>query len=131
MFSKWLLYTVLCGAIPILGRLAIYYLLEQSDFPPINPGDIIAYGLVLHITMLNSLDNFWPENKRWTTIVNGTAIFGIVIYAILFTCHTLPMTSNNNKILLLAFFCIIPSVLLGALIQFLLTRPSGREVKND
>lgn len=106
----------------MMGRLAIYYLLDDSAFSAFNAGDIIGYGLVLHITMLNTLDNFYIENKKWVTIVNGAAIFGIVIYAILFTFHVMPTTIGNGKILFFSSICILFSVTLGALVQFLLTR---------
>ena len=115
-----------------MGRLAIYYLLDDTAFSAFNAGDIIGYGLVLHITMLNTLDNFYIENKRWVTAVNGASIFGIVIYAILFTFHTMPTTVSNGKILFLSSICILFSVTVGALVQFLLTRSLIKKEKaND
>lgn len=131
MFSRWFLYTVLCGAIPIVGRLTIFWLVEDQIFSALNAGDFIAYGLVLHIAMLNSLDGFHPSINRWTTLVNGIAIFGIVIYAILFTLHTTPIFNGNNKILFFSISCTACSVLLGVLIQILLTKIKQKETEND
>ena len=122
MLAKWILYTVLCGAIPILGRLAIFYLSDDKNFEALNPADIIAYGILLHIAMLNTLDNFWVANKKWITVVNGSAIFGIIIYTILFTLHTIKIATTDGKILIFSIACIISSLVLAILIQILLTR---------
>lgn len=121
MLAKWILYTVLCGAIPIFGRLIIFSTANHGELSALNAGDFIAYGLVLHISMLNALESFWVKKSSWATTINGLSIFGIVLYAILFTINTIPNISNDY-ILNFSIICSLASVTLGVTVQVFLIK---------
>ncbi len=87
--TKWLMYTVLVGLIPIGARLLIWGISENRDKDMINAADFVVFGLILHISNINEIEHFNDDHKSWKTIQNGTSIAFIAWYGILFAAHLL------------------------------------------
>lgn len=82
--TKWLIYTVLVGLIPILSRLLVWIVTINGTIDLLSPADFIAFGLVLHISNINEIEHFDIE-KNWKTAQNGISIAFIALYSVLFT----------------------------------------------
>lgn len=69
--SKWLAYTFLVGLIPVLMRLLAWAVTTPDHVSPFAPQDLVAFGLVLHVSIINELEHNSREDKDWKTIQNG------------------------------------------------------------
>jgi hypothetical protein len=85
---KWLVYTVLVGLIPILCRLLVWGVSTSDAIQWIAASDLIAFGLVLHISNINEIEHISIEDKSWKTVQNGLSIIFIAAYFVLFTLNT-------------------------------------------
>jgi hypothetical protein len=86
--TKWLIYTVLVGLIPILSRLIVWLVTARGTLDLFSPSDFIAFGLVLHISNINEIEHITEIDKEWKTAQNGFSIIFIAFYSVLF-CLTL------------------------------------------
>lgn len=82
--SKWLAYTVLVGLIPIASRLLTSLITKGDAVKLFAPADIIAFGLVLHISNVNEIEHVSLKDKSWKTAHNGASLFFIAIYSVLY-----------------------------------------------
>lgn len=63
--SRWLIYTVIVAALPILVRLLIYMLSNHiSTATCISPVDIVFFGLTLNISNINEINNLRPRKNK-------------------------------------------------------------------
>ena len=84
--TKWFVYTVLVGLIPLLARVFVYLFLQETNIDFLfHETDLVIFGLILHITNINELEHLESEDKAWKTIQNGISIFFIVMYAVIFS----------------------------------------------
>jgi len=56
--TKWLIYTVLVGLIPILSRLLVWLVTNTGTVNILSPSDFVIFGLVLHISNINEIEHF-------------------------------------------------------------------------
>lgn len=56
--------------------------------------DFIAFGLVLHISIINELEHLSVLDKEWKTIQNGASVFFIALYSAL---YALTLVGEGNK----------------------------------
>lgn len=91
--TKWLIYTVLVGLIPIICRFLVWVISEKGSIDIISPADLIVFGLVLHISNINELENLNDLNSNIKTIYNGLSIAFISFYSVLFTFTLIAMKS--------------------------------------
>lgn len=92
---KWLIYTVLVGLIPILSRFGAWLVTKNNsmiDF--FSASDFIAFGLVLHISIINEVEHINFTDKTWKTIQNGVSILFIAFYSVLFTFSLFSASGN-------------------------------------
>ncbi|EOW9232412.1 hypothetical protein ACOA57_003631, partial [Vibrio cholerae] len=82
---KWLIYTVVVGLIPILSRLFSWLVTKDNIIPAFSASDFIAFGLVLHISIINEVEHLSDIDASWKTIQNGTSISFIAFYSVLYT----------------------------------------------
>ena len=87
--SKWLIYTVLVGLIPVFSRMFIWFILQNRTMSIFNASDFVAFGLILHISNINAIEHFNDLEKSWKTIQNGISIAFISFYSVLFACSLL------------------------------------------
>lgn len=91
--TKWLIYTVLVGLIPVFLRLLIWSVLQNRTMDFLNAVDFVAFGLILHISNINEIEHFNDQEKSWKSIQNGLSIVFIVLYGSLFTCSLFNQSS--------------------------------------
>ncbi|MDO6681204.1 hypothetical protein Q4551_02790 [Oceanobacter sp. 5_MG-2023] len=85
---KWLIYTVLVGLIPIISRFLVWGVTQSGIVNLLAASDVIAFGLILHISNINEIEHLSDSDKSWKTIQNGTSILFIALYSVLF-CLTM------------------------------------------
>lgn len=85
--TKWLIYTVLVGLIPVIARLFIWIVTKEGSVDIFAASDFIAFGLVLHISNINEIEHFSAQKEQWKTIQNGGSIAFIAFYSILFAIN--------------------------------------------
>ena len=94
---KWIVYTVGVGLIPILCRMLIWFSSNSNDILAFSPSDFVAFGLILHISIINEIEHIVDENKNWKTIQNGTSLLFICVYSVLFA---LSVVSEGSPLLI-------------------------------
>jgi hypothetical protein len=82
--SKWLAYTFLVGLIPVLTRLLAWATTTVGAVNPFAAPDFVAFGLVLHISVINELEHLPARQRDWKTIQNGTSLIFITLYGALY-----------------------------------------------
>jgi len=93
--SKWLAYTVLVGLIPILTRFLVWITTKGGVVENFVPADFIAFGLVLHISIINEIEHLSkPKDREWKSIQNGTSVIFIALYSAL---YSLILIGERNK----------------------------------
>lgn len=94
--AKWFIYTVLVGLLPFFSRLFVFIIVTDKNISfLLNETDWVAFGLILHITNINELENTELEDKAWKTIRNGISIVFIVIYSVIFTTSVVNGINNT------------------------------------
>ena len=81
---KWLIYTVLVGLIPIISRLIASSVVKSDSIPLFSASDLVAFGLVLHISNINEIEHINSSTKSWKTVQNGISLAFICFYSVLF-----------------------------------------------
>lgn len=115
--TKWLVYTVSVGLIPIAARLLVWLLSPTagSEFMW-SATDLAAFGLVLNITNINALEHN-QYAKEWKTRANGLSLLHIVFFGALFTAAFLaelhPDLIFGQRLKLAAFVLCISSFALA------------------
>jgi hypothetical protein len=82
--SKWLAYTFLVGLIPVLTRLLTWGTTAVGAVNPLAATDFVAFGLVLHISVINELEHLPAKERNWKTIQNGMSLIFITLYSALY-----------------------------------------------
>ena len=90
---KWLMYTVLVGLIPVLCRLLVWVISQRRNMDLFNATDFVVFGLILHISNINAIEQFDDSQQTWKTIQNGTSIIFIVVYSVLFASFLLDQSN--------------------------------------
>lgn len=93
--SKWLAYTFLVGLIPVLTRLLTWVTATTGAVSPLAAPDFVAFGLVLHISVINELEHLPVKEKDWKTIQNGTSLIFIALYSALYALTIIGEKSAN------------------------------------
>ena len=65
--TKWLIYTVVFGLIPIISRLLVWGVTQHGTVSAFATSDFIAFGLILHISNINEIEHLSDDNKSWKT----------------------------------------------------------------
>lgn len=93
--SKWLAYTFLVGLIPVLTRLLAWTTTTVGTVSPLAAPDFVAFGLVLHISVINELEHLPTKERDWKTIQNGTSLLFITLYGALYAVTIIGERSAN------------------------------------
>ena len=62
------------------------------------PPDFIAFGLVLHISIINELEHLSPAHQTWKTVNNGISVIFIALYRAAGRNSGLPRIAPDGKI---------------------------------
>lgn len=87
--TRWLMYTVLVGLIPVILRLLVWTISQTRNMDMLNAADFVVFGLILHISIINQIEHFGDNESSWKTILNGTSIVFITGYGLLFAAYLL------------------------------------------
>lgn len=79
--TKWLAYTAGVGILPIGARL-LANLLLNVDIEWFSATDFIAFGFVMHISILNEIEHI-SANENWKTKMNFTSIAFVFVFGLL------------------------------------------------
>jgi len=91
---KWLMYTVFIGVLPIGLRLLLTsWGVGISYF---STSDFIAFGFVLHISILNEIEHVVGQ-RVWKTVQNGMSIIAIFVYGA-FSCGLMLHESGVSEV---------------------------------
>ena len=93
--SKWLAYTFLVGLIPVLTRLLTWTTTTSGTVNPLAAPDFVAFGLVLHVSIINELEHLPAKERDWKTIQNGTSLIFIALYSALYAVTIIGEKSAN------------------------------------
>ncbi|XLZ70796.1 hypothetical protein ABT364_02160 [Massilia sp. SR12] len=83
--SKWLAYTFIVGLMPMSMRLLSWTVTTTGQLAPFATQDIMAFGLVIHVSIINELEHIRRRDKGWKTIQNGTTVLFVSLYGALYT----------------------------------------------
>lgn len=83
--TKWLVYTVLIGLIPIMARLMAWAVTKEGVVDILSISDVIAFGLILQISNINEIEHIADPGREWKTTQNGTSIMLVSLYCVLYT----------------------------------------------
>lgn len=81
--SKWLAYTVIVGLIPIMARLLTWVVTSTGRVTPFTAQDFVAFGLVLHISVVNELEHASIKGASMKNILNSISLLFITLYGAL------------------------------------------------
>lgn len=98
--TKWAIYTVLLGLIPIVGRL-IVALLARAPIPLLAAGDLVGFGLVLVITNINGLEHASNVAPDWKTQSVGVSLLIVTVLSTVFVASCLPAEQFDPDMTLL------------------------------
>lgn len=98
----WLIFTVLIGLLPIIARLITVNMFTLKDVVCISPVDIIIFGIVLHVSILNELNNLQKDNE-WRLIATGISTIFIIGYVLLLSAAIASESKNLSINLKLLF----------------------------
>lgn len=115
---KWLIYTVLVGLIPVVARILVWGVTQPGTISILAASDLIAFGLILHISNINEIEHLGDRDKSWKTIQNGTSLLFIALYSVLFALTMLGEGMPNlidSKVIKL---CVITLAIVSFLISF-------------
>lgn len=114
--SKWLAYTFLVGLIPVLTRMLAWTTTTSGAVSALAASDFVAFGLVLHVSVINELEHLPPKEKEWKSIQNGTSLIFIAIYSSL---YALTIIGEKNSSLIDASVMLRSSIILAVVSTFL------------
>lgn len=89
----WLIFTVLVGLLPIIARVITVNMFTLKDVVYISPVDIIVFGIVLHVSILNELNNLQKDNE-WRLIAIGISTIFIIGYVLLLSAAIASESKN-------------------------------------
>lgn len=79
---RWLIYTVLFGMAPIFLRLLVGCLVEGSrTIALVAPSDIIAFGIVLQVSIFNEIKYHDLEDAEWKHRMMGFSALLMLAYS--------------------------------------------------
>jgi uncharacterized membrane protein len=114
--SKWLVYTFLVGLIPVLTRLMAWTTTTSGAVTVLAASDLVAFGLVLHVSVINELEHVSAKEKEWKTIQNGTSLIFIAMYSAL---YALTIVGEKNSSLIDTNVMLRSSITLAVVSSFL------------
>ena len=114
--SKWLAYTFLVGLIPVLTRLLAWTTTVEGSVVALSAADFVAFGLVLHISVINELEHVLVKEREWKTIQNGTSLIFIALYSAL---YALAIVGERNGNLVDGSVLLRSSIILAAVSSIL------------
>ena len=101
--NKWLAYTFLVGAIPLLTRVLLWTITSEGRVAPLAVADVVAFGLVLHVSMFNEMEHIPDSEREWKSVMSAfsmvcVALFG-ALYAVALIAERTPALVDQTMLL--------------------------------
>lgn len=97
--TKWIIYTVIIGLIPFFIRTLITIFDKNGSINYwINESDIINFGLVLNLSVINELEDKDFEDKLWKTRNIGFSVVSLILLSSILAIVTYSDFKNNTDI---------------------------------
>lgn len=97
---------------------------------PIAASDFVAFGLVLHVSVINELEHLPSKEREWKTIQNGTSLVFVALYSSLYALTIIGEKSANlidaNVMLRSSFALAMVSALLSLSVFHRVSRLGAR-----
>lgn len=125
---KWWVYTVLIGLLPAVMRLVVW-LLTDFGVQLLAVSDVIAFGLVLHISMINEAEDAEWLSKKLQTVNHGVSVIAIAIYCVFYAVSVIGEKSASvaqNNLLYCSLVIALISLLLSSAVLHALFYSSKR-----
>lgn len=97
--ERWIIYTVLVAALPLLIRILCFVILECPVGPIVSPIDIVFFGLTLNIANINELNVLKIKSKSKVDVKtppDKDKILGLSIFLIVFLAITLGLVYSSE-----------------------------------
>lgn len=116
--AKWAGYVVLPGLIPVILRVLIAGIAQDSTgFTWFQPTDVIAFGLILLVANISIIERDHRLKHSWRTSMITLSIFIIVLLAALFAASCISEIARNTldhrKLLIAATLLSVASLALS------------------
>ena len=109
----WLFYTCLLGLVPVICRIAVWLVVNNS-IEPFEAIDLVVFGLVLHSANINEVNRIADADREWKTLHNGTSTFFLMIYSLfLFGAISEGAEVNSKAILTISALMGVISIVLS------------------
>ena len=96
---KWFIYTVLIGLLPFFIRFFIFLVRIDLQFSySLNVVDIVTFGLVLHVSNINELEDKENVDKRWKTTNIGLSVLLLIIFSAILAVSYISELSDSKNI---------------------------------
>ena len=135
--SKWFVYTVSVGLIPVLARLLLWLMAGSTkDVSLLNTTDFVGFSLVLVATNISGLEHESFVDQEWKTRSMGISFFVVALLATVFVAACLsdtdPAIFNQTKVLAAAIFLSVGTLIHSyALWDRLLKIRTAKEAVNE
>lgn len=93
--ATWLIYTIIVGLIPTICRILISIMTKDNIVEILSASDFVTFGLVLHISNINEIENTPQVQSEWKIRQNSMSILFICGYSVL---YALSLLSENTQI---------------------------------
>lgn len=124
---KWLIYTVLVGLVPLLARLLAWAATTPGTVQPLTAADLVAFGLVLHISNINEVDHL-PERDPMKSLQHGCSFTFIALYGVMLAVTLIGNgVVNEEAVLTLASAMAFVSLGISSALQYRLSAAAGNE----
>ena len=97
----WLIWTVMMSSMPIFLKFLAWLISNNDTVKALEPSDIVIFGLILHVSIINELQHIDDEkSKSWKTVGLGLSIIFIILYSFLFGAPLFGQDSIETNTLL-------------------------------
>lgn len=122
---QWFIYTVAIGLVPMMMR-AVAWGLTKVNIDAVVVADFIAFGLVLHVSMINQLERSHSDDEQWKRLINGSSILFIVFYAAMYVIALIAEKRADlvdmSLVSLFTYVCAALSLAIGAAVAYRFAR---------
>lgn len=110
----------------MLTRLLVWTTAAADSIDPVSTPDLIALGLVFHVSIINELEHLPAALKDWKSIQSGTALLFIALYGALYTLAIIgdnaPGVVDARTVLFMSMSLAFASALIGVTVAIRLSK---------
>ena len=98
MKTKWVIYTLLAGFIPIIIRIITFLYVNKTGLGLLfDEIDFIILGLILNLSNIHELENKNDVNQNWKTKMIGVSQFKIILLSAILALGYISEAMKNEN----------------------------------